>query len=181
MNSETQQEVTYIFPPSIVKKTSLIFFDFTFSAFIVAPLTVFSWCATWDLMDAHSRIFPTLPSLCFSSTMMIGFTVARIIFQEATVSPKSVLGRVYIYCYFVVCVMQWRAAWLVMDVALAWGAEFLGLGVVTEAVTVILVSGLLGFRCLKSSLATPFLLGVDNVGTMFDFPTRWRVRVSSYL
>lgn len=180
MSSATQNEVTYVFPSKTVKKASVATFDFAFSALIVAPLTVFAWCSTWDLMDAHPRIFPTIPSLCFSTAMMIGFTVARLVFNEAEVSPKSVLVRVYIYGYFVVCVMQWRAAWLLMDEAMAWGAKFIKLKVISGVVTVVLVCGLFGFRCLKSSLATPFLLGVDDVGTAFDFPTRWRITVSSF-
>lgn len=178
MSSETHEEVTYIFPSNNIKKTSLTVFDFAFSALIVAPLTVFAWCSTWDLMDAHPRIFPGIPSLCFSTTIMIGFTVARLVFKEAEVSPKSVLVRVYIYFYFVVCVMQWRAAWLLIDEGLAFGAKFVGLKVIVVVLTVVLVSGLFGFRCLKSSLATPFSLGVDDVGTAFDFPTRWKFRVS---
>lgn len=179
MSTVTNQEVTYVFPSNTIKKTSAALFDFAFSALIVAPLTVFAWCATWDLMDAHPRIFPALPSLCFCTAVMIGFTVARLVFQEAKTPPKSVLGRIYIYCYFVVCVMQWRAAWLVMDKGMAWAAQYVGLRVVAGAITLALLCGLFGFRCLKSSLATPFLLGIDDVGTMFDFPTRWRINVSN--
>lgn len=75
--------------------------------------------------------------------------------------------------------MQWRAAWLLMDAGLAYGAvKWAGLGVVTGLVTVLLLGGLIVFRSLKSGLATPFLLGVDDVGTMFDFPTRWKIHVS---
>lgn len=66
-----------------------------------------------------------------------------------------------------------------MDWGLAWGAErWAGLIEVTLMVTVVLLGALMGCRCLKSGLATPFLLGVDDVGTMFDFPTRFGVRVS---
>lgn len=179
MSSEARQEVTYTFPPNRIRKTSLILFDLAFSALIVAPLTVSAWCSTWDLMDSHARLFPTLPSFCFSTGMMVGFTVARLVFQEMEIALKSLFGRVYVYCYFVVCIMQWRAAWLLMDEGLAWGAErWAGLKFVTGVVTVILVGLLLVFRCLRSGLATPYLLGVDNVGTMFDFPTRWKVNVS---
>lgn len=179
MNSNTHQEVTYVFPLNTVKKTSLVLFDFIFSAVIVAPLTISAWCSTWDLMDAHPRIFPALPSCCFSTAIIIGCTVARLIFQEAEIPPKSVLGRVYIYCYFIVCVMQWRALWLMMDEGIKWGTKFLDTKVISLVVTVVLLGVLYGFRCLRSGLATPFLLGVDDIGTMFDFPTRWKVKVSS--
>lgn len=155
-------------------------------ALILTPIIVGAWASTWILVESiYPHFFPIFESLWLSTCIVIVFYVIREILQHSLTDDKSHFSKhflflsvkiVYVYVFFLCIIVQWRAAWALIDTYIT----------VKGVWTMMAVSGgclvlLCFFKGLKNTVACPFVLAADTDCEVFDFPSRFRIRVSMIL
>lgn len=179
----------------IYHKPLMHLLDATLSMFVIGPLTVTYWRSTWVLMDLHSRIFPFWPTLIFSATLLIFFSLIRetgidIVnwyreSKESNFYTKLTL-RVYTYSFSWVSIMNWRAMWGVLDtyLNLAYTENFVV--IYSDSIFILfIITGMCFFiltliKCIRNNIAAPFVVALDREEITFNFPTRFRVQVNTF-
>lgn len=173
-------------------KSFLKFLDCIISTCVVGPLCVIFWRGTWEWLMLHTEdYFPIVETLLLSLIAQTVFTIIREVLQylrtkkcKTTLSKffGYILDRMYTYVFAVVCIMHWKSQWDVFD---KWfGIEISPIGIVIggdvkyiflmAAISLVI---LLHFRTVVNSLGVPFCIDVDFGEDIYDFPTRFRVKV----
>lgn len=168
----------------LVKKGAVSGFDSVLAVFLIGPLVIGFWRGTWGLMNIyekhHPNALPTWESLFFSVGILLTFTIIRDplvdLFKEKKDGlidriKSQLFRKFYTYSFAVVCIMHWRAAWVLGDMFLK---EPRDTGVFTGCCAVILVA----VRCFRNCVAPPLIVVLDDEDVTFSFPTRFRKKVS---
>ncbi|XP_017781768.1 PREDICTED: uncharacterized protein LOC108566420 [Nicrophorus vespilloides] len=161
--------------------------DTLVSLFVVSALVVANWRGTWDLMDMYKDYFPTYTSFVFSSGMQVVCTLGRELIGDFLEDKTAILKRTFavffIYVYNILCNMQWRALWIIMDdfcgvidvqkVAQEEGINWTRfLWFILGSIIVLAI-----FKCLRNISGPPFVITLDDHESTFRFPMRFRIQV----
>lgn len=167
-------------PPNRCLKRLLHVSDTIVSLLIITPLAVAHWRGTWTFMDSHEDIFPAWHCFLLGSVLHTAFALLRESLHEefsSTRETKSIcrtiqrfiISKIYTYIFSIACILQWRGGWAVLDLHFGHGANTAI--IVTIVTFVILVS----IRCVRNTLAPPFVIIMDYKDSVFIFPTRFRI------
>uniref|UniRef100_A0A1B0D2S8 Uncharacterized protein n=1 Tax=Phlebotomus papatasi TaxID=29031 RepID=A0A1B0D2S8_PHLPP len=167
-------------PPNRCLKRLLHVSDTIVSLLIITPLAVAHWRGTWTFMDSHEDIFPAWHCFLLGSVLHTAFALLRESLHEefsSTRGTKSIcrtiqrfiISKIYTYIFSIACILQWRGGWAVLDLHFGHGANTAI--IVTIVTFVILVS----IRCVRNTLAPPFVIIMDYKDSVFIFPTRFRI------
>lgn len=175
------------------KKRLLNVLDSIIASLIVGPLIIAFWRGTWELFIIYKNIFPLIPSTLFSMAIHLCLALTREILQEIWEKKQKkypvldhIIRRLYMYFFSVISIMQWRGLWDIMDDLL--NAKFSktevtmidgniqGFVLATVVSTIILVYS----KTLINILDSPYIICLDIENEVYDFPTRFQVKVSDF-
>uniref|UniRef100_A0A1B0CBC9 Uncharacterized protein n=1 Tax=Lutzomyia longipalpis TaxID=7200 RepID=A0A1B0CBC9_LUTLO len=178
IDGQSKDNLTY---PNRWLKRLLHLSDTIVSLLIITPLAVAHWRGTWTFMDHYEEIFPPWHCFLLGSVLHTAFALLReSLHEEFSNVERStsicrtirhfVISKIYTYVFSVACILQWRGGWAVLD--LHFGHTITTAITVTTATFIVLV----GIRCVRNTLAPPFVIIMDYKDSAFIFPTRFRVK-----
>lgn len=167
--------------PETIHSTFLVFLDILFSSFIIAPLVISYWRATWNLSG-----YVLFPNDTFSSALgsIIIATIGHFLFAfyqdklSKTFHPDKhritflAFSRIYTAVYGFVCVNGWRGGWMLMD-------QYVPL-VVPKLLAITILSAIILAYCkgLRNISSVPFAICTDNSKEYFVVPTMLKSSVN---
>ncbi|XP_059619238.1 uncharacterized protein LOC132263474 [Phlebotomus argentipes] len=167
-------------PPNRWIKRLLHVSDTIVSLLIITPLAVAHWRGTWTFMDYHEEIFPPWHCFLLGSVLHTAFALLRESLHEefsTTSDTKSIcrtikhfiISKTYTYIFSIACILQWRGGWAVLDYHFGHTPH---VAIIVTAVTFVI---LVAIRCVRNTLAPPFVIIMDYRDSAFIFPTRFRI------
>ncbi|GAB0100114.1 uncharacterized protein DMENIID0001_161060 [Sergentomyia squamirostris] len=167
-------------PPNRWIKRLLHVSDTIVSLVIITPLAVAHWRGTWSFMDYHEDIFPPWHCFLLGSVLHTAFALLRESLHDEFSSNRGtkswcrtiknfIISKIYTYIFSVACILQWRGGWAVLDLHLGHSSNT---AIIVTVVTFVI---LVGIRCVRNTLAPPFVIIMDYRDSAFIFPTRFRI------
>lgn len=168
-------------PKSHLNSTIACVLDTAFSCVIVAPISIWYWRATWEIMA-----FLLLPTYNYSGFIsffggLVVFIILNLTQRHLTcyLDPNKrritylILSRLYTKLFAVSCISMWRGTWTICDFIS--GETTL---LFTAIYTSLSFSYMLYSRSVRNLLATPFLLSPDWHKVYFVVDNFFQTQVS---
>lgn len=138
--------------------------DTVFGCIIVAPITVWFWRATWEIMTYllkdtgdYSFMISLLGGLVvFSALNLTQNHLTDFLDPNKRRITYFFMSRIYTYLFAVTCINMWRGAWTILDYIT--GETTL---LFTSIISGLAFAFMLYARCVRNLLAAPFLLFPD--------------------
>lgn len=191
--SELKKNATLFASKLTYYKPFMHLIDVLVSVCVSAPLVVTFWRGTWGLIDVYGKVFPTWEAFLFTSAILMCFNLLRELFadilncfgdEKKTTLAQKFGRRVYTYAFAVVSILQWRSLWAMFDwffqIKFAENglasqeSNLLGVYICTGCCFLAVVA----LKSTRNMLAPPFVITLDKEEFTFEFPTRFRIRVS---
>lgn len=185
-------------PSSVTKNASLVntkrvtkpllsTLDIIISIALVSPCVIGFWRGVWEYMDIYQKYFPNFSSFLIGSLfhiilILIGDLPTRMFIKKKTIWTKIynlVVTKIYIYIFAIICIVQWRGSWRMLD-------EYTGAQITPTDFVKVEGSGALFVVFAASFLVTvllksvcncngpPFIICVDRIEETFLTPTRFK-------
>lgn len=170
-------------PKSRFYLTMVCLLDTVFACVIVAPITVWYWRATWEIMTHLLRSTGNYsPFISFFGGLAV-FIILNLTqnFLTHFLDPNKrrityfILSRIYTECFAVTCINMWRGAWTICDFVT--GESTL---LFTIIYTSLAFAYMLYARSVRNLLAAPFLLFPDWHKVYFVVDNRFQTQVSFF-
>lgn len=158
----------------------LLLVDELFSSLILAPLVVFYWRGTWNLMGTYlfpeNSIHSAIASLTIGIAGHLIFTMGQGFFHQVFNPDKHRLtfyigSRLYTNISAIVCVNGWRGGWQLIDIYT--NHDVKTIVIITVSVTIVMCA----LKSIRNLTGAPFAVVVDDSKDYFEIPTYFKTRV----
>lgn len=154
--------------------------DYLLSLFIITPLVVLYWWATWLLIDVYlfpeSLVTSAWISLAVGLLGRLPFYVLQDVFinyaKPQHWALRIVLNRTYTYILSVCTVFHWRGVWMLWK-------YYHGITLSSALISMFgSIMALMFMRAFQNCKAPPIIVDIDLHPSYYECPTRFGFKVS---